>query len=423
MTTIKLSRKGLLIWGICALFFTYEFMLRTLLGTFEHPLLYDLKLSLVSFSILSSTAYQTIYGIMQLPVGYILDKFGLKKMLFMAVLICAASVIGFSASHQFPTALVLRILMGFGSSFGFIALLIAVYDWLPRDKTGLFIGLSQFIGTMGPMAAAGPMNALADNDGIPWRVIFLALGGLGIVLSILVLCFVENNRHGNGKIQILKRPGPVKDALLVLIKQPQVWCIGLYSACIYFGIEYLSENSGKTFLMLHGYSSQSASNFITLSWLGYAIGCPLLGLLSDMICRRKSILLFAAMIGLGSSCLILFMADHTYFLLIGFLGLGIGASGQSVAFATMAEQCEAKYLALGLSFNNACIIMMASINAPLIAWILHKLAPSHDLLTIANYQSALSIITFFLGLSLIIGIFFIKETFCKSMRSATKLRY
>lgn len=420
---MKLSLKGLSIWGICALFFTYEFMLRTLLGTFEHPLLYDLNLSLVSFSILSSTAYQSIYGVMQLPVGYILDRFGLKKMLFIAVLICAGSVIGFSASHQFSSALVLRVFMGFGSSFGFIALLMAVYDWLPRNKTGLFIGLSQFIGTMGPMAAAGPMNALADNGGYPWRMIFLALGGVGVALSILVICFVENNRNACRKMQILDRPGPIKDALFSLVKQPQVWFIGLYSACIYFGIEYLSENSGKSFLMLHGYSSQSASNFITLSWLGYAIGCPLLGWLSDKLYRRKSILLLAAIIGIFGSALIIFMTEHAPLLFAGFFALGLGASGQSVAFATMAEQCEEKYLALGLSFNNACIIMMASINAPIIAWFLNKLAPTHAELTIANYQTALSSIIGFLILSMLFATFGIKETFCKSTKSATKLQY
>ncbi|WP_367608019.1 hypothetical protein [Legionella sp. W05-934-2] len=43
-------------------------------------------------------------------------------------------------------------------SFGFICLLISVYDWLPRKNAALFIGLSQFIGTMGPMLAAGPLD-------------------------------------------------------------------------------------------------------------------------------------------------------------------------------------------------------------------------------------------------------------------------
>ena len=183
MQSDRISTKGLFIWGLCAVFFTYEFMLRTVLGTFEHPLLYDLNLSLVGFSILSSTAYQGVYGFMQIPVGVILDNFGLKKVLSAAIMLCALSVLFFSATHQFHSAFIFRLIMGLGSSFGFIGLLVVVYDWMPSNKTGLFIGLSQFIGTLGPMLAAGPLNAVAESGGLSWRLVFLGLGIFGIILS------------------------------------------------------------------------------------------------------------------------------------------------------------------------------------------------------------------------------------------------
>lgn len=412
--------KGLFIWSLCALFFTYEFMLRTLLGTFEHPLLNDLNLSLISFSILSSSAYQSIYGLMQLPVGVIFDKLGLKKVLTLAILVCAISVIGFSMTHQFKSAFIFRLCMGFGSSFGFIALLVVVYDWLPANKTGLFIGLSQFIGTLGPMLAAGPVNALAESGGIPWRSVFMFLGIIGLCLAFFVFCFVENNRNNQGSWKILKINVPIKNMLLNIIQQKQMWYIGIYSASIYFSIEYLSENSGKAYLMLHGYSSQNASNLITLSWLGYAIGCPALGFLSDYFCRRKALLVFASIILLLSGGIILFFAHHPLLLVVGFLLLGIGASGQSVAFATIAEQCQPSYLAAGLGFNNACIILFASVLAPIIGWLLNHLSTLH-LLEIKDYQTALSLLLMVMFLSFIKATFFIKETYCKSTTSATKL--
>lgn len=59
--------------------FMYEFLLRTILGTFEHQIIADLDLSILTFSILSSTAYQLTYGVMQIPVGIITDKLGLKS--------------------------------------------------------------------------------------------------------------------------------------------------------------------------------------------------------------------------------------------------------------------------------------------------------------------------------------------------------
>ncbi|NCI24335.1 MFS transporter [Francisella tularensis subsp. holarctica] len=126
----------------------YEFLLRTILGTFEHQIIADLDLSILTFSILSSTAYQLTYGVMQIPVGIITDKLGLKKALTLAILVCALGVGLFGLCNSFVAALIYRIMIGFGASFGFLCLLIAVYEWLPNRHIGLFIGLSQFIGVL-----------------------------------------------------------------------------------------------------------------------------------------------------------------------------------------------------------------------------------------------------------------------------------
>lgn len=75
----KINLKGLLVWLICALFFMYEFLLRTVVGTFQVQLMNDLNLTPMTFSLLSTTGYLAIYGVMQIPVGIIAARFGLKK--------------------------------------------------------------------------------------------------------------------------------------------------------------------------------------------------------------------------------------------------------------------------------------------------------------------------------------------------------
>lgn len=419
----KMSIISTIIWIVCAIFFMYEFLLRTVLGTFEHPIIHDLNLNLVTFAILSSTAYQLVYGLMQVPVGIITDRLGLKKTLFFAVVVCAISVFCFGLTHQFDSAVVFRVLMGLGSSFGFICLLVAVYEWMPRKNIALFIGLSQFIGTMGPMAAAGPLNSLAAHSTgaeSAWRYVFYSLGIVGIIIGLVVLAVVRNNKDFTSGFQILKRRSDLLGDLKHLLSQRQVWYIALFSASIYFTIEYLSENSGKAFLMLHGFSSNTASYMITLSWLGYAVGCPLLGFISDLLSKRKLVMIFAAIISLISGILIIYLPINVLIISIAFFLLGIGASGQSIGFAIMAERCKNDYLAAGLGFNNALIMLVASVSAPMIGFILSILSHGHAL-TIANYQGAFTYILVFMGLALLISIFLIKETFCKSMQETTKL--
>lgn len=416
----QISIKGITVWLVCALFFMYEFLLRTVLGTFQHPLMSDLALSPVTFAILSSTAYQIIYGLMQIPVGIITDRFGLKRTLFCAVLFCALANVGFAFTHEFTTAVIFRLLMGFGASFGFVCLLVAVYDWMPHKNIALFIGISQFIGTMGPMLAAGPFNTLAQNEVINWRLLFLGLAIFGGFLALLVLFFVDKNRRTQGKFIILSRPTHITTNLSRILKQKQTWYIAIFSASVYFAIEYLSENEGISFLLKKGFSSGFSSYMITVAWLGYALSCPLLGFISDKIQRRKPVLLISAVIAFIALTGIIYLPLGKGLTLVCFALLGFGAAGQSVGFAVMSEQCKGDYLAAGLGFNNAMIMMFAAANAPLIGMLLSNLSKVYPT-GLASYQNAFLIMLGLVMLAIIMSIFGIQETFCKSMRENTSL--
>ena len=416
----RFSLLGLIIWVICALFFMYEFLLRTVVGTFEHPVMHALNLDLAVFAILSSTAYQVAYGVMQIPVGVITSRFGLKRTLFGASLFASIAVFCFGLVHQFDSALMFRVLMGIGSSFGFVCLLVAVYEWMPREHVGLFIGLSQFIGTMGPMAAAGPLNALSESAGISWRYVFFGLGLIGMGISALVLLIVKNNTGVKGRVKVLKHPTRKKAGLGHLFSQPQVWLIAVFSGSIYFVIEYLSENSGVSFLMLNGVSKNVASFMMTVIWLGYAVGCPLLGFISDRMARRRFVMIIAGICALSGILVVTYLPISVPLLFLAFFVLGIGASGQSIGFAIMAEQCSEDYMAAGLGLNNAMVMLSVGVGAPVLGIILSHVAPGGNY-TVADYQQGYLMIVALISLALVLALFFIKETFCKSTKEMVTL--
>ncbi|WP_019216654.1 MFS transporter [Legionella tunisiensis] len=393
----------------------YEFLLRTVVGTFQIQLMDDLSLTPMTFSLLSATGYLVIYGLMQIPVGIIAARFGLKRVLFIAVIFCAGSTMCFSLAHHFSVAMMCRILMGFGSSFGFICLLIAVYDWMPRKNIALFIGISQFIGTLGPMLAAGPLNSLSQTSVTGWRGLFFGMAIIGIFIAGLTLLFVENNRNNRGKFIILTRPAKVSTNLLRIMSQKQVWYIALFSGFVYFAIEYFSENIGVEFLIKKGFSPSFSSYMITLAWLGYALSCPLLGFISDKIQRRKPVMLASAVIAFVSLIGIIYFPLGKIGIGFCFVLLGLSAGGQSIGFVVIAEQCKENYLAVGLGFNNAMIAVFSSIGAPLVGSMLSHPAQ------IQNYKEALFILILFSIAAILISAFAIKETFGKSVRENTVL--
>lgn len=412
MNDNTIQAKGFLVWGICALFFLYEFFLRTVLGTYQSPLMQDLELTSFQFSLLSTTIFLLIYGVMQIPVGLIVDNIGLKKSLLIGSVCCTAAAIGFAFSYNYSVAVICRLFMGFGASFGFVCMLISVHDWMPHKYSAVFMGISQFIGTLGPMMAAGPLENLSHSSDVHWRYVFLVIGAVGAGLVVLIFFFVENNRQQAGKYLILYKPENVSTALARLFTRIQPWYIALVSAGLYFSIEYLSENEGRSFLMSKGISQSNAGYMLTIAWIGYALGCTLLGFISDILQRRKIILSGCGLLSFISIIMLLYLPGEVASQ-IAFFMLGFSASGQSIGFAIMSEQFKKQFLAVGFGLNNAIIMVLSAINAPVFGLLLDSVSNGKPV-SLENYQFVFNILVVIAFAVLLLSIFLLKETFCKS---------
>ncbi|MBL4819044.1 MAG: MFS transporter [Deltaproteobacteria bacterium] len=416
----KFQAKGFLVWGICALFFLYEFFLRTVIGTYQHPVMQDLDITSFQFSVLSTTTFALILGTAQIPLGFIVSNIGLKKSLATGSLICAIASIGFAYSYNYPMAVFYRMLMALGASFGFICLLVSVYDWMPHRYSAVFIGLSQFIGTLGPMISAGPLETMSESQSINWRFVFLTLSGIGFALFVLVFLFVDNNQEKSGRNIILQKPEKLINSLKRLFTNRQAIYIALVTGGLYFAIEYLSANEGRSFLLLKGVSLQSASYMITISWIGYAIGCPLLGALSDIFERRKALLSLSGVLGLLSIISILYLPGEIT-LFVAFFMLGISAAGQSIGYANIAEQFNKQFTAIAFGFNNAVVAIIAAINAPTIGLLIDR-SKQAGAISLGDYRFVFSILVITILAALLISVFLLKETYCKSAAEFTVLK-
>ncbi|MBN2690169.1 MAG: MFS transporter [Gammaproteobacteria bacterium] len=419
----KITVLGFVIWSLAALFFLYEFFLRTFVGTVAHQIIPDLHLNAETFSLLG-TAYFLSYGIMQIPVGILCDKFGVKKIMIFATLICALATFLFAHSTGFATAFVGRLFMGFGSSFAFIALLVVALIWFPHRYFGFFAGASQFIGTMGPLLAAGPLMTMITSLHETWRTALSSIGMFGVVLAILILFIVRNKpKNATGDMQYLLRPEAIKPQLQRLLGNRQAWSIALYSAVVYVSIFLLAGVWGPDYLQLRGLSQTAAAYILSVAWIGYAVGCPLFGALSDVMRKRKPPLILCAIIGIVATLVIIFWQSPNQFIYgTAFFLLGLAASGQSVGFAVISEHVDTRIKSTALGLNNAAITLFSAILPVLVGWLVD--------VSSGGLASNLTPQDFFLGfmsmpilylVGLLISIFWIKETYCKPQKAVTKL--
>lgn len=419
-----ITALALIIWGLASVFYLYEFFLRTFIGSVAHQVIPDLKLNAETFSIIGS-AYYIAYGIMQVPVGVLADRFGVKIIMIFATITCALATFLFAHSHSFITALLSRLMMGFGSSFAFVCLLVIAVTWLPKKYFGFFSGASQLIGTMGPLLAGGPLIALMASTHENWRTTLSEIGAFGVILAVLILLLVKSKPRDSQQSLIFLTTGePLKIRLLKLIKNNQAWKIAFYSATTYISMSLLGAIWGTEYLQVEGLSQGAAASVISISWLGYAIGCPMLGAISDIAKRRKPTLIFCATIGLISTTAIVFA--HLYQDFWGysalFFLLGFAAAGQNVGFATISEHSDVSTRASALGLNNGVITSLAAFMPPITSFFIYLSAGSNaQALKPGNFTLAFSIMPILYIIALILSIFYIKETFCKPQKETIKL--
>ena len=81
--------------------------------------------------------------------------------------------------------------------------------------------------------------------------------------------------------------------------------------------------------MQNGFTSDFSSFMITLSWLGYAVGAPMLGFLSDHLSRRRPVLIAAAFVVIGGFVGIVYFPFDQNSVMLYFFFFGVGGIGSN----------------------------------------------------------------------------------------------
>jgi MFS family permease len=419
----QITVQGVVIWSIAALFFLYEFFLRTFLGALAEQIIPDIHLTPSEFGLLASMFY-IAYGIMQVPVGAITDKFGVKWSLISACLLCALAAFGFSQVSNFYLALVYRFLMGIGGGFAFISLLAVTLEWFPRKHLALFIGLGQFIGTMGALLAGGPLATLVVSHHVSWRIVFVGIALLGLIIMSTAFIFVKCRKTNDNeqKLVVLKPTELLTSKIKQLVSSSQAWWIATYSAFVFLAIAMLGAAWGTIYLQSLGFSQQASATIISCGWLGFACGCPLLGFTSDIFKRRKPIMLLCALLGLMLSIVFVYFPLHNMLIYCVILFvLGLTSSGQSIGFTIITEQVEPKARTIALGLNSAFITLLAAIIPYFVGLIIENIAPPVHSSPGMHYQHsdfviAFSVIPIAYIVATLVVIFLIDETYCRPQK-------
>ena len=421
-TSDRTSFFAWIVWFLGALFYCYEFFLQVSPSVMVNELMRDFSISALVLSNLVAL-YFYAYAVMQIPVGVLLDRFGVRRLLTIASLLCAAGCLLFGSAHAVWVAGVGRFLIGLGSAFAAVSCLHISATWFPHRYFAALVGVMVSIGMLGAVAGEGPMALMVET--FHWRPSMLLLGGIGVVLALLIGVIVRDKTIENESgAQCAKLQSQFWSGIAHVLKNKQAWVIAVCGGLMFAPTPVLSSLWGVPFLVkVYHISRPMAATLVSLLFIGWIVGAPFFGWFSDRIKKRRPPL-FISSLGTFTVLMLIVHCPH-YFNTVS-MGLllflfGIFSSAFLLAFSLMRENNPPEINATSLGFMNMLNTVGAAIAEPLVGWILDKIhpmtsVPGHAAATyaLADYQFALNLLPSFTLFAFFL-LFWVEETGCQPM--------
>ena len=143
-----------------------------------------------------SAAYFYGYAGMQIPVGLLLDRFGPRRLLAIASLICAAGCVLFAKGETLAAVTAGRFLIGASAAFSLVGAMAVAGQWFRPDRFAVFSGLAMAMGMAGGVLGQAPLRLAVEAS--DWRTVNLLLALGGVALCVAAWATVRDRWRGSG---------------------------------------------------------------------------------------------------------------------------------------------------------------------------------------------------------------------------------
>ncbi len=358
-----MSTAGLVAWAVGSLFFFYAFVLRVSPSVMVDELMRDFDVSALALGNLSAF-YFYAYASVQIPVGVLMGRVGPRRLMSAAALLCAFGCVVFAQAESVVVAYTGRLIIGFGCAFSWVGVLTIIGQRLPSKHFAAFTGGGQLAGTAGAIMGQAPLALAVGAFG--WQASMSGLGVLGIALAIALWLTVRDDRGEQNATYSLR------NGLLLAARNPQTWLLSLIGLSLTGPVLAFAGLWGVPWLeVAHGFDKAEGAKLVSLVFIGWLFGAPLIGWCSDRLGRRKPLLLIGTILSTGSIYAVISLPQATPELLSLLLIVnGIGGSSMILTFASGREHNEPIAVGSALGIINTCVVGSGALFQPLIGGLL-----------------------------------------------------
>jgi MFS family permease len=250
-------------------------------------------------------AYYYTYAATSLVAGVALDRAGARApiaigsgILGLGCLLFALPAAGIGETG--------RLLQGAGSAFAFTGCVYLASHGFSPKVIATAIGVTQCIGMLGGSAGQFVVGPMIHN-GLSVGVYWVAIGIASITVCLLIWFITPKEEktalHESAVLSVLL---PYK----IVFTNVESYLSGIISGLLFAPTTIFAMTWGIAFFQQdRQFSYDSAVFLCSMVPLGWVIGCPLMGWISDRIGRRKPVLSTGIVIMLASFAQLIFLPD------------------------------------------------------------------------------------------------------------------
>lgn len=386
MSKLQVSRtKAVFIFVLTAMFLFYEMAVQVSPSVMTSYLMQDLKLTAVGLGFMSGFYFYS-YTLMQIPAGLLFDRFHVRWVVVVPLCICAAGALCFSQAQSIVGGSLGRLLMGTGSAFAFISVMVVASDLFHEKHFALLAGLIQMLAAFGAMMGEGPLVPMVESYGWRHTMVFLAI--ISVILVVMIATFVRYEKCDKFKKTEESGQTHIFGSLELLVKSKQTWFIASYACLLWAPMAAFASLWGVPYFeKVYGLDKSHSAQLVALMWLGIAIGSPITGFLSDFIKSRRIPLVTVAALGFLGFMVINAHLDIPLWMVGACLfAAGVACGGQVLSFAVVKDNNDDRNIAAAIGFNNMAVVIAGAIFQPLVGNFISDQSVLH-------YQQGMHIVT------------------------------
>ncbi len=334
------------IWLIGSIFYAYQYLLRVMPNIMINDIIEQFQIDAATFGQFSGV-YYVGYSLMHLPIGIMLDRYGIRKIMSISVSLTVIGLLPLLYAHHWIYPIVGRFLIGVGSSAAILSLFKIIRSQFPAEQFPRMLSFSVMIGLVGAIYGGGPLHYMCQS--LNYHTVIYLFGIAGLLLSAVVYSIIPGTEN--------RKPNSIRSDVQAVLGERKIILIALFAGLMVGPLEGFADVWGTAFLkQTYQLGSSIAAHLPSIIFIGMCFGAPILSWIAERTKNHLATIFGSGLLMALLFSLMLFYSLTIFALSVSFALIGICSSYQILAIYTASTYASKERAGLATGLVNMIIM-------------------------------------------------------------------